>query len=235
MSRAGDKSKIDAKFRIKSQRSSAQLQPCATTLFQPLPDISSSAWQQNYSSQYQSSHAYQRLAEHLEIREGSSGSLWKCLLSSELHLTNLQHWHLSFLVLFKNKVTPFSRVSAFWNKTGELPQLSLSYKGRKRSLHVLVDSIITRWWKHPGDTSIWWEQTLSWDTIYCMSTSELSPACRSYSQDREARSHGRSCLTTQKYISQMHLKPSHHHRALNPITIFSKGAGNFWPFFFFFF
>lgn len=100
VSRAGDKSKIDPKFRIKSQRNSAQQQPCAITLLQLPPDISSSAQKQNYSSQYHDSHSYQRLAQHLEIREEGSSSLWKCLLSSELHLANSQHWDLSFLVMF---------------------------------------------------------------------------------------------------------------------------------------
>lgn len=104
VSRAGDKSKTDPMSKITSQKSSAQQRPCAVNLFQLPPDISSSAQHQNYSSQYWTSHSYQRLAKHLEIRWGSD-SLWKCLLCSELHLTNLQDkalrgWGLSSLAIF---------------------------------------------------------------------------------------------------------------------------------------
>lgn len=76
---------------------------------------------------------------------------------------NKQHWDPPFLVKFKkNKVTPFSRVSSFWNKKElESCHSCLCYKGRNRSLQALMDSAIT-WWQNPGGALVWWE--LSWDT-----------------------------------------------------------------------
>lgn len=159
VNRAGDKSKTDPELKIKSQRSSAQQQHCAITLFQLPPDISSSAQQQNYSSQYQDSHSYQRLAKHLEIgRRAVALSGNACSVQSYTEQTYRIEVYLSGWC-FKSKATPFSRVSAFWSKTGtgELPQLSLCYKERNRSLHILMDSIITLWWKHPGGTMVWRE------------------------------------------------------------------------------
>lgn len=116
----------------------------------------------------------------------------------------------------------FSRVSTFWNKKGLESCYSFLYATKKEKGSFMS------WWTQPspGDGSI---QEMLWcdgnrlcpGILYKHQSFSPAPHThRSHSQDLEARSHGRSCLTTQEYISQMDLKPSHHHRALNAATNF---------------
>lgn len=145
---------------------------------------------------------------------------------------NKHHWDPPFLVIFKkNKVTPFSRVSSFWNKK-ELESCHSCVCAAKGETGPFKS-----WWTQPslGDKIqevLWCDgNRLSWDAAWDQSLSSAPHTCRSHSQQLQARSHGRSCLTTQKCISQMELKPSHHHRA-PAVSLFSKCAGSFWPLWF---